>query len=140
MNILDFSITQKQLKNLLTLYPNTGKNSHVGKIAVEVAKLYFLSINDQYTFLVNKNGVDLSVMVNGQNENYEIKGTADKNIGWNKLKVSSYKCYKRLVDEKMPIIRITNIGSKDMTLYFLKFGEDFELNPEARWAVVEKKV
>jgi hypothetical protein len=97
MTTINFSITNEQLENLLNSYPNIGKNSHVGKIAVEVAKLYFLSINPASTFLVNKNGVDLSVNVNGEVENYEIKGTNDKTIAWNKLKVSSQNCYNRLL-------------------------------------------
>jgi hypothetical protein len=37
------------------------------------------------------------------------------------------------------LIRITNIGSTEMLLYFLKHSEDFELVPEPRWSVTPKK-
>jgi hypothetical protein len=37
------------------------------------------------------------------------------------------------------LIRITNIGSTEMTLYFLKHNEDFELVPEPRWSIIRKK-
>ena len=123
---------------MLTLYPNTGKNSDVGKLAIEIAKLYFLSINDTTTFIPNKNGIDLSTLVNGISENYEIKGTTDNNISWNKLKVSSQNCHDLLING-MTLTRITNIGLTEMTFYFLKNTEDFELVPEPRWSVIRRK-
>lgn len=138
MTTHNFSITQDQLNGLLTLYPNTGKNSDVGKLAVEIAKLYFLSMADTATFITNRNGIDLSTTINEVVENYEIKGTADKNISWNKLKVSSQNCHDHLVNG-MTLIRITNIGSTEMIFYFLKHNEDFELIPEPRWSVIRKK-
>lgn len=135
MITINFSISDEQLKNLLSLYPNTGKNSDIGKLAVEVAKLYFLSINEMSTFRTNQKGVDLAVEVNGLINNFEIKGTAGKNLAWSKLKVSSLKCHDLLIQGTI-LIRITNIGSKEMTFYFLRYGEDFELKPEPRWAVL----
>jgi hypothetical protein len=138
MTTHNFSITQDQLNSLLTLYPNTGKNSDVGKLAVEIAKLYFLSLNDTTIFTTNKNGIDLSTTINDTIEHYEIKGTADKNVSWNKLKVSSQNCHDHLVSG-MTLIRITNIGMTELTLHFLKHNEDFELVPEPRWSVIRKK-
>jgi hypothetical protein len=138
MTKVNFSISDEQLNDLFTLYPNIGKNSDVGKLAVEVAKIYFLSLNAITTFVTNKNGIDLTVEVNGIKEKYEIKGTADKNISWSKLKVSSQNCYDNLVNG-MTLIRITNIGSTAMIFYFLKYQEDFELIPEPRWSVIRNK-
>lgn len=138
MTTQDFIITQEQLTDLLKRYPNTGKNSDVGKLAVEIAKLYFLSLNDKTTFTTNKNRIDLSISVNETIGHYEIKGTADKSISWNKLKVSSQNSHDHLVSG-MTLIRITNIGSTEMTLYFLKHNEDFELVPEPRWSIIRKK-
>ena len=138
MTTHNFSITQDQLDGLLTLYPNTGKNSDVGKLAIEIAKLYFLSINDMTSFITNRNGIDLSISINGVVENYEIKGTTDNNISWNKLKVSSQNCHDHLLNG-MTLIRITNIGSTEMTFYFLTHSEDFELVPEPRWSVIRRK-
>ena len=138
MTTHNFSVSQEQLNNLMTLYPNIGKNSDVGKLAVEIAKLYFLSINETVIFITNKNGIDLSVNVNGVVENYEIKGTAGKNISWNKLKVSSQNCHDHLLNG-LTLLRITNIGTTEMTFYFLKHQEDFELISEPRWSVVPAK-
>lgn len=138
MTTHNFSITEDQLNNLLTLYPNTGKNSDVGKLAVELAKLYFLSKNGSTTFITNKNGIDLSASINGVVENFEIKGTADNSIAWNKLKVSSQNCHDLLING-MTLIRITNVGSTEMTFYFLTYKVDFELVHEPRWSVIRRK-
>jgi hypothetical protein len=138
MTTVNFSISDEQLNELLSLYPNTGKNSDVGKLAVEVAKLYFLTLNAMTSFVTNKNGIDLTVEANGIIEKYEIKGTTDKDISWSKLKVSSQNCHDHLVNG-MTLIRITNIGSTAMTFHFLKYQEDFELIPEPRWSVVRTK-
>ena len=54
MTTVNFSISDEQLNELLSLYPNTGKNSDVGKLAVEVAKLYFLKLNAMTSFVTNK--------------------------------------------------------------------------------------
>lgn len=134
----NFSITQEELDILLKQYPNTGKNSDIGKFAVEIAKRYFLSINQSTTFTINRNGIDLSTNLDGIVENYEIKGTAGNTMCWNKLKISSQYCHDQLVNG-MTVIRITNIGFKDMVVYFLKHGEDFKLIPEPRWSVVPVK-
>ena len=115
-----------------------GKNSDIGKFAVEISKLYFLSININTTFLVNKKGVDIATNIDGTVENYEIKGTVDKNISWNKLKVSSQGCFNHLVNG-MTLIRITNIGSTNMAIYFIKYKEDYELISEARWSIVQMR-
>ena len=41
MRTMKFSITQEQLDKLKFLYPNMAKNSDIGKLAVEISKLYF---------------------------------------------------------------------------------------------------
>jgi len=65
---------------------------------------------------VNKNGIDITTNTDGFVENYEIKGTADKNISWNKLKVSSQGCFNHLTNG-MTLIRISNIGYTNMTFF-----------------------
>lgn len=136
MRSVEFTIKQKQLDELRTLYPNMGKNSDVGKLAVEISKLYFLSINPNTAFVVNKKGIDVATNIEGMIENYEIKETTDKDISWNKLKVSSQSCFNHLTNG-LTMIRITNIGNKNMTIYFLRYKVDYELIPEPRWSVVQ---
>lgn len=138
MTTFDFQIGQDELTRLLSRYPNIGKNSDVGKFAVEVVKLYFLSKDKNASFKICKGGADLEVITSGASEEYEVKGTIDKNICFQKLKVSSHACYNALING-MVLIRVTGIGSLTMRLHFMKFKEDFLLVPELRWAVVRPK-
>ena len=74
MQSYKFSVSETQLTTLLELYPNTGKNSHVGNIAVKVVELYFRDRHPEATFNRGTGGADLEVNVNGQMDRYEIKG------------------------------------------------------------------
>lgn len=133
MTTHNFTISGIELENLLSQYPNLGKNSDVGKIAVEVAKMFLLSLNPNTTFITRR-GIDLTSVLDGIEENFEIKGTASNNISWNQLKVSSQFCHDNLVNG-MNILRITNIGNLDMEIHYLKHAEDFILIPEPRWTI-----
>lgn len=115
------------------MYPNKGKNSDVGNIAVMVVELYFKSIDPNATFIRGAS-IDLQVTSNGCTEKYEIKGTEDADIAWGKLKVSSTRCYEELMNG-MTLIRVSNIRNTNMTLYFLKYGEDFTMVHEPRWSI-----
>jgi hypothetical protein len=130
----DFEITQEQLDSLLSLYPNTGKNSDVGSMAVRIVEMYFKNKHPDATFLQGSKGADIQVNYNGKSERYEVKGTIDHSIAWQKLKVSSQDCHDCLLNG-MILIRVTSIGLLKMKLHFLKHGEDFLLQPEVRFAV-----
>ncbi|QJW89509.1 hypothetical protein HNV11_09020 [Spirosoma taeanense] len=131
-----FDIQPFELHQLLALYPNLGKNSDVGKIAVKVVEKYFSSLDPNATFTFNKKGIDVTVCYLSGTECFEVKGTVDQDIAWSKLKVSSRQCYDKLVNG-MGLIRVTGIGQLRMKLHFLKYGEDFKLIPEPRWSVVK---
>lgn len=113
---------------------NMGKNSHVGNVAVGLVKLFFLSQDPDATFSIGDKGADLEVNYNGMVERFEIKGTVEGDIAWQKLKVSSQDCYNCL-KKGMRLIRVTGVGSRMVGVHFLKFGEDFDLVPEVRYAV-----
>ncbi|MFN8299386.1 MAG: hypothetical protein U0T75_09785 [Chitinophagales bacterium] len=134
MTTVDFTISQEEKDELIGKYSNLGKNSDVGKLAVEIAKKYFSKIMPGVKFIENRNGVDIMVDYNGKMTGYEIKGTVDSGLAWPKLKVSSQRCYEN-IKNGMEIMRIVSIGQLQMKIYFLKNGEDFELQPEPRWCV-----
>lgn len=134
MKIIEFELSQDKLESLLNEYPNLGKNSHIGNLAVRVVELYFLSVDPATAFAIGTDGADIEVHSKGKSIRYEIKGTAAEAISWSKLKVSSLQSYNSLVNG-MELIRVTNIGNAKMKIHFLKFGVDFKLIPEARWAV-----
>ncbi|MFD2514203.1 hypothetical protein ACFSRY_10020 [Pontibacter locisalis] len=134
MTPIPFTVPEDKLAQLLLSYPNTGKNSDVGKLAVAIVKEYFLSIDCTATFVTNKKGVDLQVSYNGLTEDFEIKGTADESIAWSKLKVSSQRCYDKL-EAGMKLIRVSKISKPTVDLYFLEYGKHFILEQEPRWSV-----
>ncbi len=127
-------ITDDELQAVLKDNDNMGKNSHVGNVAVALVKLYFLSQYSDATFAVAKNGADLEVSYRGKTDRYEVKGTVGNDLAWQKLKVSSQDCYECLKNG-MTLIRVTGVGSRTVGFHFLKFGEDFDLVPEVRYAV-----
>ena len=133
-----FDLTDDQLRILLTKHDNMGKNSHVGHVAIEIVKLFFSSKDPNAVFQTGKNGADLEVCYLNARECFEVKGTVDTSISWPKLKVSSQACYDSLT-KGMTLIRVTGVGSTKPILYFMKYGEDFELKYEARWAVLPKR-
>ena len=137
MKTINFKITSEQLDNLNLNNPNFGKNADVGKLAVEVAKLYFLERNRNTHFIENKDGVDLTTINNNIEEEFEIKGTVDPNIAFSKLKVSSQRVHDKLVNG-LTLLRVCNIGKKNIIIHFMKHNEDFTMHPEPRWCV--KKV
>lgn len=135
MQPIKFELSDKQFQEINESYPNLGKNSHVGHSAVEIVKYYFkVKYNNNVEFLSGNMGADIEVVRDGVTDKYEIKGTMDTKISWQKLKVSSLACHDALKDG-MALIRVTNIGEKTVYLHFLKYGEDFTLVPEHRWAV-----
>lgn len=138
MKTVNFSIPQESLDTLIK-DSKDGKNSDIGKMAIEVVKLYFKSLDSTVEFQLGKNGADITVLLDGKKTDYEIKGTQDSSISYNKLKVSSLSCHNALING-MEIIRVTNIRKCDMKISFLKHGIDFLLVEEPRWAVKKIRV
>lgn len=139
MILKEFIINQEILTDLLLTNSNMGKNSHIGNLAVKIAELYFLSLDSNAVFTLGKDGSDIEVNYLQKTEKFEVKGTADSNIAWNKLRVSSQACHDALLNG-MSIIRITNVGKINPTIYILKHNEDFRLVPEARWRLSRIKI
>lgn len=138
MTTFDFEISEPQRQDLLAKFPNLGKNSDVGKYSIEVVKMYFLSKDPTSSFSICKGGGDLEVRHRNTSEQFEVKGTIDPGICFQKLKVSSHGCHDALVDG-MTLIRVTNVGQLKMKLHFMKHGVDFLLIAEPRWAVLKVK-
>lgn len=131
---ISFSLPQYFINEFESLL-NSQKNADIGKVTVEIVKLYFKSIYPNCSFKVGKNNEpDMIVIENNTEIPYEIKGTKGNNIAFNKVKISSKYCYDKLI-EGMEIIRVTNIGESIVKIYFLKNGIDFKMEPEDRWKV-----
>lgn len=130
-----FEISLDDHERLKGLYPNMGKNTHIGNRAVEIVKLFVLSFYPSATFSKkNKKGTDLTIINNGVEFQFEIKGTAEADISWNQLRVSGKPSHDALI-AGMQLIRVSNVGEQTVTINFLKYGEDFLTEPEPRWTI-----
>ncbi len=134
MRPVNSKISEEQLAGLKASYPIKGKNSDIGKMAVEMVRLYFLSQHSAIIFKPCTTGGDIITCVNDLENHYEIKGTESSDIAFSKLKVSSWHCHNALV-AGMELVRVTNIGNTQVQIHFMKYGEDFQLESEPRWSV-----
>ncbi|MBA3046095.1 MAG: hypothetical protein FP824_07765 [Euryarchaeota archaeon] len=131
---IKIELSEEDLSTLNTLKSERGKSASIGKRAEEILKIYFRKEKPGCTFEKTRDGSDLKIIHNSVSFEIEIKGTEDKNIAWNKLKVSSQKSHDCLI-EGLPIYRVTDVFSKRPILYILKYGIDFDLKKEPRWSI-----
>ena len=82
-------------------------------------------------------GADIRVVFKDRNEEdeiIEVKGTVKSSVAWGQLKVSLQTSYDKLV-EGVPIYRVIGVDSKIPRIVVLRYGKDFILEEERRWAV-----
>jgi hypothetical protein len=115
-------------------YPNKEKSADIGKRAAQIIRYHFKHKYPECTFVKPSAGSDLTIQYENGQESIEIKGTADKTISWQKLKVSSQSSYDKLRNG-LPLYRVTNVFEREPVIYILKYSQDFKLVPEKRWAV-----
>lgn len=132
------TLSKSFFKAISKKFPNIGKNSHVGHLAVEIVQDYFNSNYKKVQFKNGAKGVDLRVTFNNKSHSFEIKGTASPNVDISKLRVSGRPSYDALI-KGMILIRVTGVGTNAPTLHFLKHNRDFILTEEPRWAVKNAK-
>jgi hypothetical protein len=137
MQEIPFTVLPAKFKELNRKYPK-----NVEKRAEEIISDYLLNEfeNSSIEQAGKEVGADLILSVDGKPDQLiEVKGTADQTLAWSKLKVSSQKSHDRLVEEKVPIFRVTAVFERQVCIYVMKWGEDFLLEPEDRWAVKKVK-
>lgn len=132
MNPIQFEVPYIDFQQLQQKYSLIGKNGDIGKFAVEIAILYFKSINPEVIIRKGKKGVDLVIQTQESTTNYEIKGTESLDIAFDKLRVSSKDSYQALVDGMM-LLRVANVRNRKVSLYFLEYGVHYILIEEPRW-------
>lgn len=132
-----FTITEQELFQLkATCFP-MEKNRNIEYFALEIAKRFFKKKFPDIEFGMEKD-VDLCFTVDKKKFEYGIKGTTNCDITWGKWKIAS-KSYHDKLENGMPMIMITHIGTTTMTIYILKYGEDFTLEQESKWNVYPSK-
>lgn len=135
-----FELSDLEFEQLNTEYPRGKGSGQIGKRSEAIIKYYFRRNYLGCEFRNPSNGADLEVVFSPDRPSLflEVKGTEDSNIAWQKLKVSSTHSWRMLVEEKVPLYRVTNVFEKIPEIYVLKYGEDFDLEPEPRWSIKRK--
>jgi hypothetical protein len=136
MDSFRVKLAPEQLLELNRQFPPSRGSGDIGKRAVEIVKMYFRSAYPNCTFTSPQSGADLAVST-GQNaiRQYEVKGTADEQIAWQQLKVSSKASYDLLTSCAASVLRVTDVYGDEPVVYELRCGVDFSLEPEARWCM-----
>lgn len=137
MKRIPLDISDQEFTRLNLLYQQTGKSSTVGGRALELVRFYFRSQDATCEIIVPGNGCDIEVRINRTTHRIEVKGTADINIAWSKLKVSGKPSYDALVSG-MPLYRVTGVYERKPVLFILTYANDFDIQPEARWSLRQK--
>lgn len=134
MKKCSYQLSLELFSNLEKKYPNIGKNSDIGKYAVEVAKAWLGSCYQGAKVTSQKRASNLQVDTDEEILHFKVRGTEAADIGRDKLKVSSREDYQKLRDG-MPIIRISKIRQPIVDIYLLKYEIDFDLEIEERWNI-----
>jgi len=117
-------------------FPISEGSNQIGGRAVEIVKTHFRREHPTCQFVAASSGADLGVMFDANVlRQYEVKGTAGSDIGWQKLKVSSQASYDLLTSGRASVLRVTNVYDQEPVVFELRCGRDFRLEPEARWCV-----
>jgi hypothetical protein len=103
--------------------------------ALELCRIHLRRVHPGVTFITPSRGADLRVRVPaGPEFDLEVKGTEKTGVAWSQFKVSSQQSHDLLV-KGIPLYRITEIGSRQVKIFIMKHGADFEMAHEPRWSV-----
>jgi hypothetical protein len=132
----DLGICMKQIDLLLTPEDLASlKDLNSADAAVEICRIHFRRENSSVTFPKSPNKADLCVVFPGAPAfDIEVKGTEETGIAWNQFKVSGHPSYK-LLKKGMLLYRVSSIGSREVSIFILTYGEDFEMTAEPRWRI-----
>ena len=103
--------------------------------AVEICRTYFRRQNPMVTFPPSPNRADLHVQFPDRpGFDIEVKGTKEQGIAWQLLRASGQHSHDMLI-RGLPLYRVNNVGSHNVTIFILKYKKDFEMKPEPRWTI-----
>jgi len=141
MEALRVDLDDEELRVLDAKFPQSLASGVIGKRAVEIVKIHLRRVDPKCNFSRPRNGADLEVLFsNGQNRLVlEIKGTQASTVSWQKLKVSSKHSWRHLVEERIPLYRVTSVFGKSPSIIELLHDRDFTLEPEPRWCFKPKR-
>jgi hypothetical protein len=129
-------LTAEEYDRLEALHPQGDGSGLIGKRAEAIVRIHMQRQNPGCIFQSPDTGADLKVVLcdGSQPLLIEVKGTASAGIAWAQLKVSSHHSHRLLVEEGIPVYRVSEVFSQVPRIYVLRHGADFTLEEEARWA------
>ena len=141
MDMLPVELTDEELRMLDAQFPRSMASAVIGKRAEAVVRIYFRRLDPSCEFRRPRNGADLEVQFSSGRKSLvlEIKGTDASRVSWQQLKVSSPHSWRHLVEEGVPIYRVTNVFGKTPCITELLHERDFTLQPEPRWSFKAKR-
>ncbi|WP_419571852.1 hypothetical protein [Rheinheimera sp.] len=134
MERLEINIAEAEFANLNSLYPPTVKSSTVGARALALVKIHFRVTDPTCSFRENVEDCDLEVTSRGNVTRVEVKGTADQDVAWSKLKINGTPSHGALL-AGMPLYRVVGVYERNPAILVLRYGIDFTTVPEPRWGV-----
>jgi hypothetical protein len=135
MERIQLLLARADHEDLNARFPATSKSSNVGDRAIELAKIYFRSLDSACTFREQVNDCDLEITFSGgETKHIEVKGTASLDLAWSKLKVSGTPSYLALI-AGMPLFRVTRVYEQTPVIFVMAYPDDFQMEPEPRWRV-----
>jgi hypothetical protein len=135
-NIDSFTVrlTPQEFADLNGSFPVSQGSNQIGKRAIAIIKIHFLRAHPGSSFVDPVLGADLAVVLDaGGPKQFEVKGTANADIAWQQLKVSSKSSHNLLDSGGASVLRVTSVYSEEPVVFELRCGRDFRLEPEARW-------
>jgi len=137
---ITIELTDNELEQLNEEFPEGRSSAVIGKRAERIVEIYLRREHPDCEIARRAAGADLSVRLpSGEEFLVEVKGAASSRIEWGQLKVSSQPSYDSLSKEGTPIYRVCSVFDANPRLHVLRFGEDFQLVAEPRWAVKPMK-
>ena len=137
MEKIQLNVPENEFQGLNQLYPPSLKSFNIGERAIELVKFYFRGKDPSCSFSIPTDGSDLEMKCRNSTERIEVKGTADTEIAWTKLKVSGEPSHKLLL-EGLALYRVCGVYNRDPVIFIMHYSSDFEMVPEPRWSVRAK--
>lgn len=134
MDTTPLPLTDTEFAQLELTVPDDGSGHAVQRRAEALAHIFLARMHAEPKFVRPPRGADIAVSQGGGIITYEIKGTRDTELAWQKLKVSSTHSHGVLI-AGTPILRITGVFRQIPIIHTMHHGVDFTLLVEPRWSV-----
>lgn len=135
MGTFRIKLTTDQFSELNQRFPSSRGSGDIGKRAVEIIRYHFKNQHPGCSFVETPSGADVAVRPVGAAAPmvFEVKGTADADMAWQQLKVSSKSSHALLTSGSASVLRVTAVFGREPVVHELRHGTDFWLELEARW-------